>query len=116
MHDDATTIEIAGKKRRIRFSFTAFRLFERETGKNILKLDWENLSATDFVALLWAGLAAEDKEITLDEVSDAVDLSNIEELQEALYQAFQVTMPGKGDGADPLLRKSRRSTGSRSGP
>lgn len=59
--------------------------------------DSDNLSITDMVAMLWAGLRTYHPEITFDEALGMLDDMGIENMQSVLGDAMQGAMPD----ADP---------------
>lgn len=97
------TIEL-DKPRRLKFDFNAAARFEQATGKNLLSgATLGAMSATDIRAFLWACLAwGEDKSLTLDEVGELVDFTNMAEVGDKLAQVFNRNTPEGGDNPRPL--------------
>ena len=96
-------IEVGGKKRRLRFSFLEVARFERLTGLGFWKAlgllhDNETLKASDFSALLWAGLLVDDPDLTVDEVSSWLSLRVFNQIVDKVVEAtldMEVLKEGK---------------------
>lgn len=82
------------KPRNLLLNLNAMAAFEEATGKNMLKA-MGNLSASDFRALLWACLKQEDKELTLEQAGELIDIGNMEYLVNKLSEAWAVAVPDK---------------------
>lgn len=80
---------VLDKARNLRFGMKALSLVEKKLGKNIAKVDFENLTLEEVAVLVWAALSHEDKELTPDRVMDLVDeYSSIQAVVEALAIAI----------------------------
>lgn len=79
------------KERHLKFNLNALILAEEITGKKLSQLG-ENKEGFDLAFLrgmLYAGLKWEDKELTLEEVGDLIDMENMELVTEKLGDAMQ---------------------------
>lgn len=102
------------KERTIVFDLNAMCRYEEVTGKNLFdgSITTENLtSAKDLRALLWACLAADDGDLTLEQVGALITIHNMVNIQTKLNEAIEVATPkakkeGKKDKS-PLSRRSR---------
>jgi hypothetical protein len=94
------------KERHLKFGFRAMRAFEKETGKNLLKmkLDISEFNATELMIVLWACLLHEDKTLSLDDGIDILDKSDLVSLSTKMMEAINAAAPEKeeGDGDVPL--------------
>lgn len=89
---------ILDRPRTLRYGLNALAKVEDITGKNIMGLDLNNVSIKDLLAIIYAGLYHEDKELTVEKVGDLIDEhSNITEVAEKLGEAFTEAF-GKGNG------------------
>ena len=89
---------ILDRPRTLRYGLNALAKVEDITGKNIMGLDLNNVSIKDLLAIIYAGLYHEDKELTVEKVGDLIDeYSNITEVAEKLGEAFTEAF-GKGKG------------------
>lgn len=96
-------IELGGKSRALSFTFGALATIEKELGVNTLGNDfWKNLTARGVVAMLWAALKKGDPELTIDQVGDMLDFSDLgnvmEKLKEAMTQASPAPTKTEGKG------------------
>jgi len=94
------------KERHLKFTLGSMIRFKKSTGKDlrdpeVIKTIRESPDIEDLVALYWSCLYWEDKTLTVEQVSDLIDLSNIKELQAKINQAFTLSTPEKED-SDPL--------------
>ena len=90
------------KERHLRLTLKAMLEFEKHTGKNLLKgFSFDDLTLEDSAALVWACLIHEDKELTLEDVLEMIDLSNLGVVMEALTACITQSMPAS-EGAHPL--------------
>ena len=105
------------KPRNLKFTNRAFRLIERETGKNALQGElWTTMSMSDLGVLMWAGLVHEDKNLTLDDADDLLHPGNMHQVIELVTKAWLDAMPQPAkDAAGPLAVKSGKSTGKSTG-
>ena len=86
------------KPRTLRYGMNALIKIEELTGKNLTKLDLDNISIKDLRTIVYAGLFHEDKDLTPEKCADLIDeYSDIgtvaEKLGEAMTLAFG-TKPG----------------------
>ncbi len=98
------------RERTFKLDFRALMAFEKLSGKNVLESNvWQQMTASDMVTLLWAGLLHEDPQLTLDQVAGLIHPGNIQLVVNALQQGFQIAMPeneepSEGEKQSPLLR------------
>lgn len=81
------------RPRTLRYGMNALAKIEDITGKSLMSLDLASVSIKDLLAIVYAGLYHEDKELTLEQVGDLIDdYSNLNEVAEkvgkALTEAF----------------------------
>lgn len=81
------------KMRNLRYGMKAISLIEKKFGKNIAKINMDDLTMEEIATFVWAGLVHEDKELTTDKVMDLIDdYSNVQDVLakvgEALNKAF----------------------------
>ena len=89
------------KVRKLRFDMNAMMAFERATGKNIRKLDYDDLSATDVTTLVWACLLDEDADLTIGVVGKAINPSNLEDVSAQLLKAIRASLPATRGSVSP---------------
>lgn len=99
MRKKLTPIEL-DKARNLRFNLTALEFIEEHTGKSFLS-NFEMTSVKEIGIVLFAGLKHEDKSLTLEDVTDMVDLSNFKYVGERIQEAFKVTMPKNKPESNP---------------
>jgi len=93
------------KERNLLLNLNTMVKFEEITGKNLLQsASFTDLSITDLRVLVWACLLHEDKELTLDQVGEMVDVDNLAEVSNKLAIAWGVASP-EVDKESPLLGK-----------
>ena len=99
-----TGVEITlDKPRRLVYDFNALSALEDQIGKSALEeATWAALSAKDIRAFVWAGLLADDPEITLVEVGAMLDVSNLDYLGDKLSEAFGEALKKPGAESSPL--------------
>ena len=91
------------KERLLTMDLNAMVRFEQQTGKNLLNgKTFQDISATDLRVLLWACLKGEDVELKQDKVGAMIHPGNMEYVSEVLGKMWDVSMPEKDEGADPL--------------
>lgn len=92
-------IDLGGKQRKVHLTFGALCALEKELGVNTLGNDfWKNLTARGIVTLLWASLRKHDPQLTIEEVGDMIDFSDLEPVMNKLKEAMDVVTP-KANGA-----------------
>ncbi|MBV1758138.1 MAG: hypothetical protein KMY55_09895 [Dethiosulfatibacter sp.] len=88
-----TPIEL-DKTRNLRYGFKALSLIEKRLGKNLAKIDFDNITIEQLMTIVWAGLVHEDNTLTVDKLIDIVDDKNIKfdtittAMTEAISEAF----------------------------
>lgn len=104
------------KERNMLLSLRGIMLFKKETGKDlfdprITKAISKNIAMDDMIALVWACLIHEDRDLTIEDVGFLIHVGNVTEVMEALEKVCELAMPeGGGKGDRPLApnRQSRR--------
>lgn len=85
------------KVRNFRYGMKAVSLIEKSLGKNVSKLDFDNLTMEDTATIIWAGLVHEDKELTPEKVMELIDdHSDIQSAIEIMGKAFNEAFGSKG--------------------
>lgn len=83
------------KVRNFRYGMKAISMIEKKLKKPISKVDFENLTMEDTATIIWAGLAHEDKSLTLDKVMDLIDeKGNLQEVMQAMSEAMSLAFGG----------------------
>lgn len=78
------------KVRNLRYTMNALAEIEDILGVPLGEMGNIQMTMKNIRVILWAGLIHEDKELTLEQVGDMIDMSNIQEVQEKLTEAFAV--------------------------
>lgn len=101
------------RRRTLRYGGGALMAIEQRTGKNLLKGELgTDLSFTELVTFVWAGLRHEDPELTLEEAADLIDPSRMEEIAEAMGEALNAAFPtGPSATGDKGTGKGRKPRG-----
>ena len=104
------------KERHLRLTARGMVAFEEKTGKSLLRgVDLGTMTAGELVALAWACLIHEDKELTYDAVLDMVEIGDMPMLAKAVSECVVESFPEKEEGTGaPLAERSQ--SGSTSGP
>jgi len=93
-------VEIGGKTRYLRYTWTAFEAADAELGANIFDImdkAGSSLSFTQVKVLLWAGLLHEDKALTINEVVSWLSPRNYVDLVVKISQAVAAAWTGDDD-------------------
>ncbi len=107
------------KERHLKLTLGAMLAFQEATGKNLLDYKvtsgmGKKMTLEDLRAMLWSMLRHEDKAITLDEVGDFIDISNMASIAGAIAETWKAALPEGSKEKVPLVKR-RPSTGSTSG-
>ena len=79
------------KRRHLLFDFNTLALLESLTGRNMLGENaWDNLTAADIRAFLYAGLLHEDPNLKLEQVGSFIHVGSVKQVAEALKKAQEV--------------------------
>lgn len=94
------------KPRKLMYDFNALILIEEYTGQKLVNRpkgseDWTP-STKDIRTLIWAGLIAEDPELTELEVGRLMTAENLPILTLAMNEAVKLALGKKKEGAPPL--------------
>ena len=82
-------VKLGDKLRKLCFDFNAICRLEEKSGKNALSSEtWNNLSALDVRALLWAACLKDDPELTIESVGEFITFKNLPEITAAIEKAF----------------------------
>jgi hypothetical protein len=102
------------KERHFKLTMGTLLRFKQATGKDIRSKEVQlAMVSTDDIyqleytcAILWAGLAWEDKNLKQEDLADLIDLSRAEEISQKIIEAFELAAPEVGDKTgDPLAVK-----------
>lgn len=86
------------KPRTLRYGMNALAKIEDITKKSIVGIDLNNIGIRDLLAIIYAGLYHEDKNLTVEKVGDLVDeYSNMNTVAEKVGEAFTLAF-GKAGG------------------
>lgn len=99
------------RERTLKFNFNALVYFEEATGKNYLQMNQNNLSVSDFRALMYGCLKSDDPELTLEQTGEIMSLISMDELAEKLREVQSIAMGTKKEGSSPLGKKGKAGTG-----
>lgn len=89
-HKGLVKIEL-DKERHLRYTMNALAEMEDQLGVPLSELKDVKMTIKNVRVILWAGLIHEDKEISIEEVGDMVDLGNLEEVQLKVTEAFAMS-------------------------
>lgn len=94
------------KERHLRLTLRGMLEFEKVTGGSLFKgFDMKKMTLRETVALLWACLIHEDKELKFDDFIDMVDLSNMNMLVDAVAECINESLPDIKEKSRPLVKK-----------
>jgi hypothetical protein len=79
------------KVRNLRYTMNSLAEIEDALGVPLSEMGNIKMTIKNVRVILWAGLIHEDKELTIEEVGDFVDLTNFEEVQTKVAEAFSMT-------------------------
>ncbi len=86
---------LGGKERKLVFDLWAFRLLEKETGKNALGGEmFEKLSANDLLVLTWAAIQSDEK-LSIEQVGHMLSLADLPRLADVIKLAFEQAKPAE---------------------
>jgi hypothetical protein len=95
-------VEVSGKTYSLCFDFNALATAEAITGVNLLKaMDFQNLSAVSFRALLFASLLKHQPNMTLEEAGSLIQPGNGATLTQALVKAYIDSNPEPEPESEP---------------
>ena len=98
---------VLDKERHMRLTLKGMLLYEKHTGKNLLKgFKPEDFTLEESSVLLWACLVHEDPELTLDAVQEMVDIGSMELVFDAMTRCLIQSLPVAKAGERPLVKKS----------
>lgn len=84
------TIEL-DKPRTLRYGMNALAKIEDVTGKSMMNLDLNNVGIRELLAIVYAGLYHEDKELTPEKVGDLIDeYADMNTVAEKIGEAFNL--------------------------
>ena len=88
------------KERHLLLDFNALAEMERVTGKSVLQeATWDDISATDIRALIWAGLLHEEPDLTLEQVGAMLHPGMVNDVVGPLREALDVILSGEQEAA-----------------
>lgn len=74
---------------RLRYNNRALRWFEQQTGLKIMQIDDDSLGMNEITYLLAAGLLHENRDITVDDADDVIDVVGMKRSYELAMEAIQ---------------------------
>lgn len=86
---------VLDRPRYLRFNMSAMSAFDKKTGVDFLHkgFDASNLDMGQLQALLWSCLLEEDPELTMAQVGDMVDMSNLVAVTGLVMQCVTGALP-----------------------
>lgn len=90
------------KKRNLRFSMNALCEIEDLIGKPMSQLN-DEMSIKDLRSFLWCGLKHEDKDLTMEEVGEMIELTDLGYVAGILRKALEKAMHKNGGKAGKAL-------------
>ena len=109
-----TTIKL-DKERHLKLTLRGINEFNQITGVDILTSDIQDFTPREMMALIWACLMWEDKELKLESIPTIIEPIDATELMNLLLECIINSMPEAKSDAVPLEPESI-SIGSNSGP
>lgn len=91
-------ITLEGVKRRVRYKYRGIEYAERELGTTFPKLlvrmgSAGEVTANEWVTLVWAGLMQDNPDLTREQVEDAFDYASLKEWAPSIGAAMKACMP-----------------------
>ncbi len=84
------------RPRKLRFGMNSLIMIEELTGKSLVNMDMTAIGFKDIRAIIYAGLYADDKTLTPDQVGDLIDeYSDIQTVSAKLEEAFTASFGEK---------------------
>jgi len=105
-----------GKVRQLRYEWPSLCRLKREHGISAFDVGREQLlghvDPTKITGLIWAGLIHENKDLTMDEVENLVDITNVMSLMETVGEALLEALHGKekAEAIKKVIRSSLESS------
>ena len=105
-----------GKTRQLRFEWSSLCRLKREYGISAFDVGREqllgNVDPIKITGLIWAGLIHENKDLTMDEIENLVDISNVMGLMETVGEALLEALHGKekAEAIKKVIRSSLESS------
>jgi hypothetical protein len=97
------------KERHLKLTLGGMRRFQEETKKSLLKgLNAESMTEADAIALIWACLIWEDRDLKIEDVGYMLDPGIYNEITEKIIESW-----GKKENSSPSPKS--RSVGQNSG-
>ena len=101
------TIEL-DKPRTLRYGMNALIKIEELTGKNLTKLDLDNISIKDLRTIVYAGLFHEDNDLTPETCGDLIDdFSDIGTVAQKLGKAMTLAFGAKSGNPQAMETAKR---------
>ena len=105
-----------GKTRQLRFEWASLCRLKREHGISAFDVGREQLlghvDPIKITGLIWAGLIHENKDLTMDEVENLVDITNVMGLMETVGEGLLEALHGeeKAEAIKKVIRSSLESS------
>lgn len=109
---------VLDRPRKLIYDFNALAAYEEATGKNVLAGGiTANMTIRDLRALIWAGLIADDPELTVEQVGRLLHLGNLADVQRQVFAGLRAAIQTDEEGeGDDRPTAEAPSAGSISGP
>ncbi len=105
-----------GKTRQLRYEWPSLCRLKREYGISAFDVGREqllgNVDPVKITGLIWAGLIHENKDLTMDEVENLVDIINVMGLMETVGEALLEALHGeeKAEAIKKVIRSNLESS------
>lgn len=87
----AGKVKFKGKQEKLKYSLTAFSKIEA-AGIDVTTLETGTPTVTDILTILWAGLSWKYPNLTVDEVGEQYEMTDIPEIGVAISEAFNASV------------------------
>jgi len=99
------------KERHLKLTARGMLGFQTLTGKSLFGgIDLKDIEFKEFMALLWACLVHEDKELKYDDVLDMVEIGHMPLLTKAISRCIVQSFPDAKEGEEAPLVPSPQSS------
>lgn len=87
-------VEIGGQKHILKYTLWSFCKLDELTGKNpLIGSSWADIHPKDVLGLLWAGLLHEKNPMTLEELGNKIEVTDIARLAPVIQKAMGQSAP-----------------------
>lgn len=110
MIDYSVQITLEEKQYTLVCDLNAMSLIEEQIEKNVLQEDfWENISATELRATLYAFLNCRHPDLPLKEVGSMINIGNMAYITQKMMEAWSKAMPD--ESGEKKIKEKSLSTG-----